>query len=84
MKPAAKNRNDLDALIASTPKRQYQDLPDKAKDDIRYLAARAAEGKAISFDGLKDYLQKTYNFSAGRVRMQNLLTEMGLKAWWSR
>ena len=84
MKSPAKNRTDLDALINATPKRQYQDFPEAAKEDIRYLAAKAAEGKAISFDGLKDYLQKKYNLSVGRIRLQNQLTKMGLKAWWSR
>lgn len=74
-------RAELDALIAQSSMRSAQKISLEAEADLKYLAARAAEGHAIGFGRLRAFMQERHGIAAGRRRLRTLITSLGCKPW---
>lgn len=71
-----------EAFVSVNASRHLTSLPDKATDDLRYFAKRAAEGRPITFEALAEWMRQHYEIDIGRTRLHTLARAKGIAPWW--
>lgn len=81
-KPAA-HAEELEAYIVERANHNPK-FPEAFRDDIRYFAKAASEGRVISFRAMSEWAQTKYGVLIGRTRLFSETVKMGITPWWSK
>jgi len=79
-----KSRPELDQLIAANLKRSHVELPLAAIEDLRYFGNAAKAGRAITIDGLQQYLFEKYAVQIGKHSLSTIALRNSITPWWSK
>lgn len=82
MKPKA-STDPRDAFVTEYAKRVPAKVDRQVIEDIRYFAARAAEGKEISITGMLTFFREQRGVELRRYRLATIAKEQGIEPWWS-
>ena len=71
-----------EAYVSLNASRHLNELPNKAVDDLKFFAKRAADGRPITFEALAGWMHDKYGIEIGRRRLITLARAKGIATWW--
>jgi hypothetical protein len=87
MKRAAQHQapavDPRDVAISENLSKHKQGIPAGVIADLKHFAMRYAQGRAISYRGMSEYINRANDVKLGRRKLHSLAIENGIVPWWS-